>query len=68
MDASWSAAAIVTADDLERLDRLDAEWDADFADLDEIGNAFAGVDPGESERETSAAIAEVRAERQAATR
>jgi prevent-host-death family protein len=59
-------AAIVTAEDLERLNRLDAEWDADFAVLDEISAAFADVDPEEIERETATALAEVRADRRAA--
>jgi prevent-host-death family protein len=58
-------AAIVTAEDLERLNQLDAEWDADFAVLDEIGGAFADADPDEIERETAAALADVRSERRA---
>jgi prevent-host-death family protein len=55
-------AAIVTVDDLKRLNRLDAEREADFAILDRIGSAFADVDPEEIEREVAKAIAEVRAE------
>jgi hypothetical protein len=56
---------IVTADDLERLNRLDKEWEADFAILDRIGEGFAGEDPDEIERQALAAVAEVRAERRA---
>jgi prevent-host-death family protein len=58
-------AAIVTAEDLQRLNQLDAEWEADFAVLDAISAPFADVDPDEIEREVAKAIAEVRAERRA---
>jgi len=58
-------AAIVSTDDLERLRRYDAEWEADFAVLDRIGEAFADSSVEEIERETAAAIAEVRRERRA---
>ena len=58
-------AAIVTTDDLERLRRYDAEWEADFAILDRIGEAFADASVEEIERETAAAIAEVRREQRA---
>ena len=58
-------AAIVSAEDLERLNQLDAEWEAGFEVLDEISAAFEGVDPAEIERETEQALAEVRAEMRA---
>jgi prevent-host-death family protein len=58
-------AAIVSTEDLERLNQLDAEWEEGFAVLDEIGAAFAGVDPEEIEREAAKALAEVRTERRA---
>lgn len=58
-------AAVISAAELDRLDRLDAEWEDDFAIFDEIGEAFRGVDPEEIERETAKALAEVRAEMQA---
>ena len=58
-------AAIVSAEDLDRLTRLDAERADDFAIFDEIGAAFADVDPEEIERETAKALAEVRAEMRA---
>ena len=58
-------AAIVSTNDLERLRRYDAEWEADFAVLDRIGEAFADSSVEEIERETAAAIAEVRRERRA---
>lgn len=58
-------AAIVSTEDLARLDRLDAEWDQGFEVLDEIGAAFEGVDPAEIERETAKALAEVRADMRA---
>jgi prevent-host-death family protein len=58
-------AAIVSAEDLERLNQLDAEWEAGFEVLDEIGATFEGVDPAEIERETEKALAEVRQEMRA---
>jgi prevent-host-death family protein len=58
-------AAVVSFDDLRRLEQLDAEWERDFAVLDEVGAAFADEDPSEIERQPAAALAEVRAEAQA---
>jgi prevent-host-death family protein len=58
-------AAIVSADDLERLLEYEAQRDRDFAVLDEIGKAFADVPPEEIEREVAKALAEVRAENRA---
>ncbi len=55
-------AGIVTAADLERLNQLDAEWETDFAVLDEIGKAIADVDSEEIEREVAGAISEARTE------
>lgn len=55
-------AAIVSIDDLERLDQLDAQREKDFKIFDEIGAAFADVPPEEIEREVAKALAEVRAE------
>lgn len=60
-------AAIVTPEDLKRLNQLDAEWEADFAVLDAISRPFADVDPDEIEREVAKAINEVRAEQRAET-
>ncbi len=45
-------AAIVSTEDLKRLDQLDAEREADFAVVDELREAFAGVPDEEIERET----------------
>lgn len=58
-------AAVISAKELDRLDRLDAEWERGFAILDEIGAAFRDVDPDEIEREAANALAEVRAEMRA---
>jgi prevent-host-death family protein len=55
-------AAIISTRDLERLDRLEAERQRDFAILDEIGELFSDVSPDELDREVAAAISEVRAE------
>jgi prevent-host-death family protein len=64
--AGIPVAALVSAEDLERLRRYDAEREADFAVLDRIGAAFADVPADELEREVAKAVAEVRAERRAA--
>ncbi len=58
-------AAIVSTEDLKRLDQLDAEREADFAVVDELREAFKDVPPEELEREAERAIAEVRAEMRA---
>ena len=58
-------AALVSLNDLERLEKWDAEWEEGFEILDEIGAAFAGVSPEEIEREAAKALAEVRAEARA---
>jgi prevent-host-death family protein len=54
-------AAIVSAEDLARLDRLDEERAARFERLSRIGEAFADVPTDELEREVERAIAEGRA-------
>ncbi len=53
-------AAIVSAEDLERLTQLDEQRKHDFAILDEIRAAFRGVPPEEIEREVARAIEGVR--------
>ena len=53
-------AAIISAQDLERLTRLDEQRKQDFAILDEIRAAFRDVPPDEIEREVARAIQEVR--------
>jgi prevent-host-death family protein len=58
-------AAIVSAEDLRRLDRLDRERAERFKVLEEFGEAFKDVPVEELERETARALAEVRAERRA---
>ncbi len=55
-------AALVSTDDLQRLNQLDAEREADFAVIDEMRTAFKDVPPEEIEREAARALAEVRAE------
>jgi prevent-host-death family protein len=56
-------AAIVSARDLERLERLDRERAERFKILEEIGAAFKDVPFEELEREIARAIAGVRAAR-----
>ena len=56
-------AAIVSAQDLERLERLDRERDEQFTVLEEIGAAFKDVPIEELEREIARSIAEVRTAR-----
>lgn len=53
-------AAIVSAQDLEQLQRLEAERERDFAILDEIGEAFKNVPPDELEREVARALTQAR--------
>ncbi len=55
-------AAVISTDDLARLDRYDRERADRFKALDEIGAAFRDVPPEEIEREVGRALAEVRAE------
>lgn len=56
-------AAVVSAEDLRRLEELDAQRDRDLAVLREIGRSFQDVPVDELEREVAAALAEVRADR-----
>ena len=55
-------AGVVSAGDLERLQRLDEEQAADLATLERISRTFTGVPPEEVEPEVDQAVAEVRAE------
>jgi prevent-host-death family protein len=57
-------AAIVSADDLRRLQEMDARRWRDGTVLEEIGRAFVDVPEEELEREIARALAEVRLERQ----
>lgn len=57
-------AAIISAADLERFNRLEAERERDFAVVDRMRAAFDGVPFEEIEREAAKALAEVRAEMQ----
>lgn len=52
--------ALVSVEDLRRLELLDAERQADFAVFDRIGAAFADQTPEEIEREVARAVAESR--------
>jgi hypothetical protein len=60
-----TVAAVISPEDLNRLNRLDARREDDLAVFDEIGVVFADATPEEIERETAGALAEVRAEPQA---
>lgn len=53
-------AAIISAEDLRRLSRLDAEWDRDFAVIDEIREAFKDIPDQELKREVARAVTEAR--------
>lgn len=55
-------AAIVSVEDLARLNRLDAERAADLHVFDEIGAAFADQTPEQIERGTARAVAQARAD------
>ncbi len=58
-------AAIVSIDDLARLNQLEARRDADVQVLDEIGAAFADQTPEQIGREVARAFAQTRAEERA---
>ena len=55
-------AAIVSADDLRRLDRLDEERAERFKVIDTLRAAFEDVPPEEIDREADRAVATIRAE------
>ena len=55
-------AAIISAQDLERMMAWEAEREEDFAILDEIGEAFKDVPDEEVEREVARALSQVRQE------
>jgi prevent-host-death family protein len=59
-------AALVSTDDLKRLDELDRERAARAALLGEFREPFKDVPPEEIERQVAIALDEVRAERRAA--
>jgi prevent-host-death family protein len=54
-------AAIVSVNDLAKLEQLDKQREKDFAIVDEIREAFKDVPLEEIERETDRALAAVRA-------
>ena len=58
-------AALVSADDLAKLQRLEARRRENFAVIDEIRAAFAGEPDEKIQQEADKAIAEVRAEQRA---
>ena len=58
-------AGIVSAQDLERLSRLEEQRAKDFTILDELGEAFKDVPAEEIEREVAQALAAVRRKRRA---
>ena len=53
-------AALISAEDLETLARLEAERERDFAVLDEVGRAFEDASSAQLEGEVRKAIAGVR--------
>jgi prevent-host-death family protein len=58
-------AAIISAQDLQLLQRLEEQRKKDFAILDEIGEAFKDVPDEELEREVTRALNEARAKARA---
>jgi hypothetical protein len=55
-------AALVSADDLRRLNELEARWQEQIAAMYEISRSFADVPIDELERQVELAVAEARAE------
>lgn len=60
-------AAIISAQDLERLQRLEEEREKDFGIIDEMRAAFKDVPDEELEREVARAVASARAKRRQQT-
>jgi prevent-host-death family protein len=58
-------AALVSLDDLDRLEQLRRDREARFAVIDRMRAAFADVSADEIEREVAKAVAEVRTEMEA---
>lgn len=58
---SIPVAAIVSVEDLERLNRWDAEREQAFAVFEEVSAAFADQAPEQIEQEVARALAEVQA-------
>lgn len=56
-------AAIISAQDLDRFQRLEEEWGEPFKALDATRAAFKDVPPEEVEREVAKAVASARAKR-----
>ena len=61
-ESGTPVAAIVSADDLRKLDAIEQDRDARFSVIDRAREAFRGVPPEEIERETDRILAEIRAE------
>ena len=61
-------AAIVSADDLQRLQRLDEERERGFQAMERISQAFADVPVEELERRVAEAVEQVRADARAELR
>jgi prevent-host-death family protein len=59
-------AAIISADDLKELQRIEAQREARFKIIDQMRDAFKGVPAAEIDCEVDKALAEVRAESRAA--
>lgn len=57
------SAAVVSARDLERLEQEDAQWEADWAFLEEFRGRFADVDSDELERMAIETVREIREEK-----
>lgn len=54
---------LVSPNELEQLDRLDARWEEQWAAVDRLRQAFADVDPDELDEEIARAVSDVRRER-----
>ncbi len=60
-------AAVISAEELGRFQRLEEQRTQRFKVLDRIGEAFKGVPEDEIEREVKKAVSEVRAEKRQTT-
>jgi prevent-host-death family protein len=66
--AGIPVAAIISANDLERLVQFERDWEERFEVVDRMREAFKDVPPDQIERDVAAIVREMRDEREAARR
>jgi prevent-host-death family protein len=66
--AGIPVAAVISVNDLERLNQFERDWEERFRVVDEMREAFKDVPPDQIERDVAAIVREMRDEREAARR